>query len=53
MKLNHFLYQAYEHYGFIFIDNGAVKHYDLWNDGIHVLKSGKIIIADNLIHNIN
>ena len=29
------------------------KYNDLWNDGIDLLKSGTIIIADNLIHNIN
>ena len=51
-KLNHFLYLAYQH-GFTFIDSRAVKHNNLWNDAVHLLESGKIIIADNLIHNIN
>ena len=50
-KLSHFLYQVCEPHGFAFIDNGTVKHNDLWNDGLHLLKSGTIIIADNLIQN--
>ena len=52
-KLSHFLYQVCEPHGFTFIDSIAVKHNDLWNDGVNLLKSGTIIIADNLIHNIN
>ena len=52
-KLSHFLYQVCEPHGFAFIDNGAVKHNDLWNDGLHLLKSGTIIIADNLIQNVH
>ena len=52
-KLNHFLYQACEKHGFTFIDNNTVKHNDLWNDGVYLLEGGKIIIADNVIHNIN
>ena len=52
-KLNHFLYQACEQHSFTFIDNGAVKHNDLCNGGVRLLESGKIITADNLIHNIN
>ena len=52
-KIDHFLYQAYEQHGFTFILNGAIKHNDLWNNSVHLLESGKIIIADNLIHNIN
>ena len=48
-NLNHFLYQGCEQHGFTFIDNGVVKHNDLWNGGVHLLASGKIIIADNTI----
>ena len=47
------LYQACEQHGFTFTDNGAARQNDLWNDGIHLLKSQKIIVADNLMHNIN
>ena len=49
---NHFLYQACEEHGFTFIDNGAVKQRYLRNDCVQLLKSSKIIIANNLIHNI-
>ena len=51
-NLNHFLYQGCEQHGFTFIDNAAIKHNNLWNDGVHLLESGKIIITDNLIQNI-
>ena len=52
-KLNHYLYQACEQLGFTFIDIRAVNHNDLWNYVVHLLGSVKIIIADNLLHNIN
>ena len=31
----------------------ALSNNDLWNDDVHLLESGKIIIASNLIHSIN
>ena len=39
--------------GFTFIDNGTAKHNYLCNDGVRLLEYVEIIIADNLIHNIN
>ena len=39
--------------GFKFVDNGAVSEIDLWTDGIHMIESGKRIIANNLINNLN
>ena len=39
--------------GFNFVDNGAVSEIDLWTDGIHMIESGKLIIANNLINSLN
>ena len=33
-----------------FIDNGAVSEKDLWKDGIHLIESGRVIVANNLIN---
>ena len=52
-KLNFFLYEACKQRGFTFIDNSAVNHNDLWNDGAHLIECDKIIIANNLMHDIN
>ena len=38
---------------FKFVDNGAVSKSDLWKDAIHLLESGKVIIAINFINSIN
>ena len=35
------------------IDNGAVSEIDHWNDDIHMIESGKCIIANNLINSLN
>ena len=35
-------------YGFCFIDNAAVSEKDLWKDGIHLMESGRLTIANNL-----
>ena len=40
-------------YGFHFVDNGAVSKCDLWKDDIHLLETGKVIIANNFISSIN
>ena len=36
-------------FSFTSVDNFAVIENDLWTDGIHLQKSGKRIIANNLI----
>ena len=51
-NLNGLLYNACT-YGFHLVDNGAVSKGDLWKDGIHLLKPGKAIIANNFISSIN
>ena len=39
--------------GFHLVDNGAVPKENLWRDGVHLVESGKVIIANNLINCIN
>ena len=38
---------------FKFADNGAISETDLWIDGIHMIESGKRIIANNLINSLS
>ena len=52
-NLNGLLYNACMKCGFHFVDNGAVSKCDLWKDGIHLLETGKVIIANNFINSIN
>ena len=35
------------------VDNGTVSEIDLWTNGIHMIESGKRIIAINLINSLN
>ena len=49
-NLNKTKYEECMKYGFCFIDNGAVWEKDLWKDGIHLIESGRIIAANNLIN---
>ena len=39
--------------GFKITDNKTVSEIDLWTDGIHLIGSGKHIIQNNLINNLN
>ena len=52
-NLNCLLYNVCMKYGFHFVDNGAVFKCDLWKDDIHLLETGKVIIANNFISSIN
>ena len=52
-NLNSLLYNACIKYSFKFVDNSVVFKYDIWKDGIHLLESGKAIIANNSISSIN
>ena len=49
-NLNKSLYEECRKYGFCFIDNGAVSEKDLWKDGIHLIESVRVIVANNLIN---
>ena len=55
-KLNYLLLHESTKYGFHLVDNtnnGAVSKKNLWSDGVHLVESGKVIIANNLINDIN
>ena len=52
-QLNCFLFDECRRNGFTFVDNRAVYETDLWTDGIHMIESGKSIIANNLINSLN
>ena len=52
-QLNGLLFDEYSRNGFKFVDNGAVSETDLWTDGIHMIESGKRIIANILINSLN
>ena len=52
-QLNGLLFDECRRNGFKFIDNGVVSEIDLWTDGIHMIESGKLIIANNLIISLN
>ena len=49
-QLNGLLFDECRRNDFKFVDNGAVSETDLWTDGIHMIESGKRIIANNLIN---
>ena len=48
-QLNCLLFDGCRRNGF----NGTVSEIDLWTDGIHMIESGKRIIANNLINSLN
>ena len=52
-KLNGLLLNECTKNGFHLVDNGAVPKENLWRDGVHLVESGKVIIANNLINCIN
>ena len=49
-NLNKSLYEQCMKYGFCFIDNGAVLEKDLWKDRIHLIESGRVTVANNLVN---
>ena len=52
-KLNELLLNECTKYDFHLVDNGAVSKENLWKDGVHLVESGKVIIANNLLNCIN
>ena len=52
-NLNKSLYEEFVKYGFCFIDNGAISENDLSKDGIHLIESGRVIVANNFINHLN
>ena len=52
-QLNSALFDECRGNDFKFVDNEVVSEIDLWTDGIHMIESGKLIIANNLINSLN
>ena len=52
-KLNELLLNECTKYDFHLVDNGAFSKENLWKDGFHLVESGKVIIANNLLNCIN
>ena len=52
-KLNELLLNECTKYDFHLVDNGAVSKVNLWKDGVHLVESGKVVIANNLLNCIN
>ena len=52
-QLNGLLFNEWRRNGLKFVANGIVSEIDLWTDGIHMIESGKRIIANNLINSLN
>ena len=52
-KLNELLLDECTKYGFHLADSRAVSKENLWKDGVHLVGSGKVIIANNLLNCLN
>ena len=52
-QLNGLRFDECRRNGFKFVDDGTVSEINLWTDGIHMIESGKRIIANNLINSLN
>ena len=52
VSLNKKLHEECVKNGFVFIDNEEVSSYDLWSDGVHMVESGKSIVANNIIDSV-
>ena len=52
-RVNFLLKHIYEENGYFFIDSNNIEIKDLWNDGIHLLESGKTKLAENFTYFLN
>ena len=52
-NLNNFLHEECVKNGFYFIDNSGVTERDIWKDGVHMVESGKCLVANNFICHLN
>ncbi|XP_057314887.1 uncharacterized protein LOC130656060 [Hydractinia symbiolongicarpus] len=52
-SLNHILENEAKKYGYIFIDNSNIMESNLWKDGLHLMESGKVLLANNFLFYIN
>ena len=52
-RVNNDLKQNCDVQGFIYINNSEIFENDIWRDDLHLLESGKIILANNFISSLN
>ena len=52
-KVNDFLHEECVKNGFYFIDNAAMTERDLWKHEVHMVESGKCLVANNFICHLN
>ena len=52
-KLNQLLLSQCTKYYFHLVDNGAVSKENLWKDGVQLVESGEVIIANDLLKCVN
>ena len=52
-KVNFLLNLLCKENGFTYIDNSNIGESDLWEDGLHLLESGKVKLANNYIYSLN
>ena len=53
LKVNDYLQKSCFENRFYFIDNSKIKREHLFRDGLHLLESGKVILANNFIYYLN
>ena len=53
LKVNDYLQKFCFQNKFYFIDNSEIKRDHLFRDGLHLLESGKVILANNVIYYLN
>ena len=52
-KVNDYLQKFCFENKFYFMDNSKIKRDDFFIDGLHLLESGKVILANNFIYYLN
>ena len=48
-KVNENIVDKWNKNGIVFVDNGNISNMDLYQDGLHLLESGKCLLANNFI----
>ena len=52
-NVNKLLSEKCQIHNFTFINNSRIQHTHLWKDGLHLEESGKVLLAQNFIDNLN
>ena len=39
--------------GICYVDNRNIRREHLWKDGLHLVQSGKVILANNFLSSVN